>query len=117
LKTPRIFGFHGIYRRLPVHLGLLDVHLGPGPNADKLADAWARGQGLAGLGDAKPIISRWQEAVRRSSKEKPPRAKPGWTGEKWVELAQAFAPATARAKERRFIQELLLESKDRSPSL
>lgn len=113
LKTPRIFGFHGIYKRLAVHLGLVDVHLGPGPNADKLADAWARGQGLARLGDAKPIISRWQEAVRRSMNEEPPRAKPGWTGEKWVELAQAFAPATARAKERRFIQELLLESKDR----
>ena len=113
LKTPRIFGFHGIYKRLAVHLGLVDVHLGPGPNADRLADAWARGQGLAGLGDAKPIISRWQEAVRRSLNEEPPRVKPGWTSEKWVELAQAFAPAAARAKERRFIQELLLEAKDR----
>src|ERR1039458_3811172 len=47
LKTPRIFGFHGIYKRLAVHLGLVDVHLGLGPNAEKLADAWARGPGVA----------------------------------------------------------------------
>ena len=54
LKTPRIFGFHGVYKPLAVHLGLLDVHLGPGPNAERLADAWARGRGLAGIAGAKP---------------------------------------------------------------
>ena len=113
LKTPRIFGFHGIYKRLAVHLGLVDVHLGLGPNAEKLADAWARGQGLARLSEAKPIISRWQEAVRKSLNEKPPRAKPGWIGEKWAELARSFAPASARATEKHFLEELLLESEDR----
>ncbi|MEX0715872.1 MAG: hypothetical protein WD066_04760, partial [Planctomycetaceae bacterium] len=30
LKTPRIFGFHGVYKRLAIHLGIVDVHLGPG---------------------------------------------------------------------------------------
>jgi hypothetical protein len=113
LKTPRIFGFHGIYKRLAVHLGLIDVHLGLGPNTEKLADAWARGQGLAGLSEAKPLISRWREAVRKSSDEKPPRAKPGWIRERWVELALSFAPATARAKEKHFLEELLLDSEDR----
>jgi hypothetical protein len=113
LKTPRIFGFHGIYKRLAVHLGLLDVHLSPGPNTEQLADAWARGQGFAGLGNAKSIISRWQEALRRGLVEKPPRTRPAWTGEKWAELAQAFAPATARTKEKRCLAGLLLESKDR----
>lgn len=113
LKTPRIFGFHGIYKRLAVHLGLVDVHLGLGPNTEKLADAWARGHGFGGLNEAKPIISRWREAVRKSLDEKPPRAKPGWSGEKWTELARSFAPATARAREKHFLEELLIESKDR----
>ena len=113
LKVPHIFGFHGIYKRLAVHLGLVNVHLGPGPNTEKLAHAWARGQGFAGLGDAKPTISSWQEAVSRSLDEKPPRVKPRWTGEKWAELAQAFAPARARAREKRCLHELLLESNDR----
>ena len=48
LKTPRVFGFHGVYKRLAVHLGLLDVHLTPGPNAERLGDAWARGAGTQG---------------------------------------------------------------------
>ena len=43
LKTPRIFGFHGVYKRLANHLGIVDVHLGLGPNAEPLVDAWARG--------------------------------------------------------------------------
>src|SRR5688572_27143563 len=43
LKTPRIFGFHGVYKRLAIHLGLVNVHLGPGPSAERLVDAWARG--------------------------------------------------------------------------
>jgi len=38
LKTPRIFGFHGVYKRLAIHLGLVDVHLGPGPKADGLVN-------------------------------------------------------------------------------
>ena len=72
LKTPRIFGFHGIYKRLAVYLGLVDVHLGPGPNAEKLADAWARGQGLQGC-EAKQLIARWRAAVQRGLNEQPPR--------------------------------------------
>jgi hypothetical protein len=62
LKTPRIFGFHGVYKRLASYLGLLDVHLGPGPNAEGLADAWARGKGLGALKDAKPLMTRWKNA-------------------------------------------------------
>jgi hypothetical protein len=63
LKTPRIFGFHGVYKRLAIHLGLVDVHLGPGPNADGLVDAWARGLGLTGS----RMPSRCCPAGRRQS--------------------------------------------------
>jgi hypothetical protein len=113
LKTPRIFGFHGVYKRLAVHLNLVNVHLAPGPEAERLADAWARGQGMTGLTGAKPLIERWRAAVRKSLGEKPPRTNPSWTVEKWQELADAFAPATARAKEKRCLEELLLASKER----
>jgi len=113
LKTPRIFGFHGVYKRLATHLGLVDVHLGAGPNADLLVDAWARGLGLGGLEGAKVLISRWSAAVRRSLGERPPRTKPNWGSESWTELADAFAPATAKAKERRCIREHLLASDER----
>lgn len=113
LKTPRIFGFHGVYKRLATHLGLVDVHLRPGPNAERLADAWARGMDLGGLDGAKPILSRWSAAVRRSLAEKPPRTKAGWGNDGWDELARAFAPATSKFREKRYLHDLLHAADDR----
>jgi len=113
LKTPRIFGFHGVYKRLATHLGLVDVHLGPGPNAEGLVDAWARGLGLGGIEGARPKLARWSAAVRRSLSEKPPRTKPGWDKESWSELAEAFAPKAGKAREKRFLRDLLHAADDR----
>lgn len=113
LKIPRIFGFHGVYKRIAIHLGILDVHLGPGRNAEGLVDVWARGLGLAGLNGARPSMERWSEAVRRSLGAKPPCTKTGWTKERWAELAGAFAPARSKVRERRFLHELLHTADDR----
>jgi hypothetical protein len=113
LKTPRIFGFYGVYKRLAIHLGVVDVNLGPGPNAEGLVDAWARGQGLGGLAGARPLLHRWSVAVSRSVAEKPPRTQTAWNTETWAELANAFAPAGGKAKERRYLRELLLATDDR----
>lgn len=107
LKTPRIFGFNGIYKRLAVHLGLVDVHLLRGVNADALADAWARGIGRVNLADAKPIFDKWRAAIRRSLDERPPRTKPGWSDAGWAELAEAFAPGGAKTREKRVLRDLL----------
>lgn len=41
LATPRVFGFNGVYKRLAIQLGITDVHLAPGPMADRLVKAWA----------------------------------------------------------------------------
>ena len=108
LKTPRVFGFHGVYKRLATHIGIVNVHLDPGPYAEKLVDLWARGLGLGGIAGAKPLLSRWSAAVRRSLNEKPPRTKTGWTGEEWTELAEAFAPSSSKAGEKEYLRTLLL---------
>jgi hypothetical protein len=113
LKTPRIFGFYGVYKRLAIHLGLVDVNLGPGPNAEGLVDAWARDQGLGGLAGARPLLQRWSAAVSRSVAEKPPRTRAGWKTEAWLELARSFAPAGAKTRERRYLRELLHASDER----
>lgn len=113
LKTPRIFGFHGVYKRLAVHLGIVDVHLSAGPNAEVLVDAWARGLGLGGVEGAKPLLSRWSAAVRRSLGENPPRTRTGWSGDAWTELAKAFAPSAARVVEKRCLRDMLHGTQDR----
>jgi hypothetical protein len=113
LKTPRIFGFTGVYKRLAIHLGIVDVHLGAGPNAEGLVEAWARGLSSAGLPDPKALIARWMAAVKRSLSEKPPRTSPPWGNGGWGELAQAFAPAKRRAAERTHLRALLHSAADR----
>ena len=110
LKTPRVFGFNGVYKRLAVYLGLVDVHLAPGPHAQALVDAWARSIGLRCFAEAKPKLERWKTAVRRSLEEKPPRTRPGWGGESWKELAEAFAPSECKHQERRCLKDLLLQT-------
>jgi hypothetical protein len=113
LKTPRIFGFNGVYKRLAIQLGLVDVHLGPARNTESLVDAWARGLGLGGLADAKPLLASWSAAVRRCLAEDPPRTKCGWSHPTWGQVAQAFAPHTLKGRERRHLRDLLLSGDSR----
>jgi hypothetical protein len=115
LKTPRIFGFHGVYKRLAMHLGLVDVHLGPGRNAERLADAWARDRGAAGFAGMRPTLRRWQEVLKRSLDEKPPRTRTGWNEEAWAGLASAFAPSDCEARERRCLRDLLHDPEGPGP--
>ncbi len=113
LKTPRIFGFTGVYKRLAIHLGAVDVHLGAGPNAEGLVEAWARGLHSASLPDAKALITRWTAAVKRSLSETPPRTRPSWGNAGWEELARAFAPAERGTAEKNYLRQLLHSSEDR----
>lgn len=113
LKTPRVFGFHGVYKRLAIHLGIVDVHLGPGPNAEKLVDVWAKGLGFKGIDDIKPDLSRWSAAVGSSLEENPPRTNPRWNKEKWSGLARAFAPSASGVPEKRFLRNLLCSVDER----
>lgn len=113
LKTARIFGFFGVYKRLAIHLGLVDVHLGPGPNAQRLADAWARDRGFDSVEAVQAKFEGWRRAVRRSLAESPPRTKPGWSHDEWKDLAEAFSPGGCKARERRVIRELLHSADER----
>lgn len=111
LKMPRIFGFHGVYKRLAVHLDIVTVHLTAGPNAERLADAWARDAGFASLSDARPVLDRWKEGVQRSVRENPARTRTNWKRSEWAELARAFPPTAAATRERDCLREMLLSSK------
>jgi len=101
LKTPRIFGFHGVYKRLAIHLGLVDVHLGPRPEGERLVDVWARDAGYGGLAGCRSVLDKWREAVRRSLADKPARTRPGWKGDDWAQLAEAAVPHRARRRRER----------------
>ncbi len=113
LKTPRIFGFHGIYKRLAIQLQLVDVNLGSGPQAGKLLAAWAKDQGFESFSVAKERTRPWVDAIGRSVKATPPRTNAKWTLENWRTLADAFHPDRAGRHERKVLRELLLNHGDR----
>jgi len=114
LKTPRIFGFHGVYKRLAIHLHLADLHLAPRPEAERLVDAWARDTGHGGLARCRPVLEKWRRAVDRSLSVDPPRTRPAWKGEDWAELAEAFVPSSIGPREKRYLRESLHASDDRT---
>ena len=43
----------------------------------------------------------------------PPHTKPNWSNEAWAELARAFAPSACKAREKRYLRNLLHASDDR----
>jgi len=114
LKIPRIFGFHGVYKRLAIHLKLVDVHLGPLPEGERLVDAWARDAGYGGLSRSRPMLEKWRRAVERSLACSPPRTRPGWKKEDWEELARNLAPHGAKWREKQYLREALHATDDRA---
>ncbi len=56
LKTPRVFGFHGIYKRLAVHLGITDVHLDLREQGSALVEAWMDDYPDGGRAGAEALI-------------------------------------------------------------
>lgn len=107
LKTARIFGFHGVYKRLAAHLGIVDVHLRRGPLTEQLVDAWSRDRGHASLHAAQPVLNRWREAVEASLREQPPRTRPRWGNVEWATLADSFELNRMGQREKRFLRDQL----------
>jgi len=106
LATPRVFGFNGVYKRLAMHLGITDVHLAPGPTADRLVKAWAGSVDSS----AGTLIARWRSAVERALGQSPPTTRPGWNRDTWAEIAHAFLPnarGEACHEERKLLRQML----------
>lgn len=112
LSTPRVFGFHGVYKRLAYHLGITSDDLGDARATERLVDAWAHDRGLGGIRGAEPLIAKWSGAVERSLSATPPSTQPSrsrWKAEDWLEIAQAFLPDAAGPRERKCLRAMLLE--------
>lgn len=114
LKTPRIFGFHGVYKRLATHSGLVDVHMSIKADGEQLVHDWARDSERGGLAGEQRLVRKWRAALERSLDHSLPRTRPAWGQDDWRELAEALAPWAARKHEKRKLRHLLLADGDRS---
>jgi len=66
LKTPTVFGFHGIYRVLGVKVGLFDAEAHPLDKGYRVLSAWQADQGLAGFLDGQGPGHEFRRAIERA---------------------------------------------------
>lgn len=111
LKTPSIFGFHGVYRVLAERLGIeRDGFLGE--QGYELLMLWSREQGLDGFagtsnGPGRNRRKELLEALRDGLARCAVARTNGWAG--WRFFAKHLAHRNPGPKERKFLARLLLE--------
>ena len=66
LKTPSVFGFHGIYRVLGVKAGIFDTEGNPGERGFSVLSAWQADQGMQGLVSGEGPGSELRRAIERA---------------------------------------------------
>lgn len=115
LKSPRVFGFHGVYKRLARSLGI--VHEGMlNERGVELVRVWEREQDLHGFVDARPgssggrFASRLTSAIRGSLLAARVQQKPG--GYLLGELAASLRPDGGKALERARLRKGLLDTEE-----
>jgi hypothetical protein len=110
LKTPTVFGFTGVFRRLARGIGILteDGRLDDG--GYELITAWAKDQGLDGIvdassGDGHALRERLRRAVSQGMEKghTTPQA-----GEFWRDLAQRFDPGRPGRNEAKALLDRIL---------
>lgn len=104
LKTPRIFGFHGVYKRLAVRLGLVDAHMNPREKTRQLVDAWVADREQSNWPEFRNGL---HQAVRNCLATSPCRTRPKWNNSNWHALADAFWPDRIGQNEKECLTELL----------
>jgi hypothetical protein len=111
LKAPTVFGFHGVYKRLARHLGVVDDNLQLAENGDGLLRVWEKEQGLEGqILSSTSAPANGMRRILRAAVEEGLRAsctarKGGWQG--WSFLAWHLAPGEMGPREAAFLRELL----------
>ena len=112
LKTPTVFGFHGIYRLLARTLDI-ESEGRLGEAGYRLLDVWRTEQDLPGFCDSRSgkgadVLRLWRDAVRDGLAEGKVARSPSWQG--WQRIADHLGPHEAGPKERRILAALVLES-------
>lgn len=109
LKTAKVFGFTGVYRRLAVGLRLSDDDLGLGSEAVRLLRAWEVDQKLEGFVDGVAEGGAFRDtlaaAVRDGLKSGHTNRSRSW--DEWGRIAEVLRPDKARSRERKQLFELL----------
>ncbi len=111
LKTPNVFGFHGVYSRLARHLGLVDDAYRLCDGGYELVKIWEQEQQLSGFvaalsrGAAGGIRQVLRTAVEDGLQAGYSRRSATWQG--WAFFAEHLAPARIGKREADYIRQRL----------
>ena len=109
LKTPSVFGFHGVYKRLAQHVGLVDDDLRLNEKGYQLLRVWERKKGLEGFADGRGSVFRgWRDALREAYEAGYSTRSATWSG--WEQLARHLAPSRTCEHEDQFLWRLLVDA-------
>jgi len=112
LKTPKVFGFHGVYKRLARHVHIVDDRLMVEENGIRLLKVWEEEQGIPGFSDqqngnvAKTLRSL-REALTDALKKGQTERQTGWPGASF--FVDHLSPHQIGPREREFLWGLLLD--------
>lgn len=112
LKTPSVFGFHGVYRTLAKELNIENED-SIGENALELIQNWERDQGLAGFLSASGRGAQFRKvldgAIDSGLRSAASAKGPGWEG--WLLIGKHLDPTRPRARERNCLTRLLMNDR------
>ena len=114
LKTPSVFGFHGVYRLLARTLGVESAGR-LGELGYELVTTWAEEQGLPGFvgtggGEGARWVARLRDAVEDGLRQGHVKRRAGWSG--WQFFRQYLSPHEIGPREAELIRRALLGSED-----
>ena len=113
LKTPKVFGFHGIYKRLARDIDVVDDHLLLGAPGDRLVRLWEEEQELHGFADRRPGTPGGRLAANIESAVRSALTQAGivlpLSSHLWSKLVRALRPDGTLAQERAFLFELVTD--------
>lgn len=105
LETPKVFGFHGVYKRIAGDMEVVDENLVLLPRGDELVATWEREQQLDGFARrvsrtrggrfAQQLKGQVERALDRGGVEL------GYSSQWWSVVSGAFGPGDAGSRERR----------------
>lgn len=112
LKTPNVFGFHGVYRTLAKSINLIDGD-DIGEFGVRLVDIWEQEQGLEGFRVGKKGTKGYEFRIRLEdavkSGMKAGAVAKSWTWDFYNQLAEHLAPKSPGKEEARLIYQQLLK--------
>lgn len=105
LKTPAVFGFTGVFRRLARGIGILTDDGSLDDGGYELVSAWAKDQGLDGVIDASGGDGcAFRERLRRAVAQGMEKGHTTYqSGEFWRDLARRFDPAKPGRNEKKVL--------------